>query len=37
MAIQLFFEVFLKPEEIKAVSVYVLSRAGTQESAASLK
>jgi cbb3-type cytochrome c oxidase subunit III len=31
------FDGKLKPEEIKAVSVYVLSRAGTQESAASLK
>jgi cbb3-type cytochrome c oxidase subunit III len=29
------FDGKLKPEEIKAVSVYVLSRAGTQESAAS--
>ncbi len=31
------FEGKLKPEEIKAVSVYVLSRAGTQEAAASAK
>jgi cytochrome c oxidase cbb3-type subunit III len=31
------FEGKLKPEEIKAVSVYVLSRAGMQESAASAK
>jgi cytochrome c oxidase cbb3-type subunit III len=31
------FDGKLKPEEIKAVSVYVLSRAGTQESTASRK
>jgi cytochrome c oxidase cbb3-type subunit III len=31
------FDSKLKPEEIKAVAVYVLSRAGTQESAASPK